>query len=144
MDGSAGLKLLGERIDATVQRVIHQPTLAEHANALAQALAKVGVATKAAWATEDPQAAPRASGAATPTTVTCPRVSNLDEFQPFKRIGCEYRHGLRRKMAASFSYKFCMVELMATLAKAWACQLRLLTQLTPGRQISEAQQLETK
>jgi butyryl-CoA dehydrogenase len=57
MDGGAGLKLLGEHIDATVQRAIHQPALAEHANALAQALAKVGAATKAAWATEEPQAA---------------------------------------------------------------------------------------
>ena len=57
MDGGAGLKLLGDTINQTIERAIQQPQLAEHANALAQALAKIGKATKAAWATDDPQAA---------------------------------------------------------------------------------------
>ena len=57
MEGGAGLMLLGECINATVQQAIHLPELAVHANALAQALAKVGAATKAAWATEEPLAA---------------------------------------------------------------------------------------
>ncbi len=54
MEGGRGLQLLAARIDATVQRAIHEPQLAAHANALAQALAQVGAATKAAWATGEP------------------------------------------------------------------------------------------
>ncbi|MFT3815910.1 MAG: acyl-CoA dehydrogenase [Acidovorax sp.] len=54
MEGGKGLALLAGRINATVQRAIQQPALAEHANALAKALADVGAATKAAWATENP------------------------------------------------------------------------------------------
>ncbi|GAB3758547.1 acyl-CoA dehydrogenase [Ramlibacter monticola] len=51
MEGGKGLALLAARINATIERAIQQPQLAEHANALGQALQKVGAATKAAWAT---------------------------------------------------------------------------------------------
>ncbi len=54
MEGGKGLALLAARVNATIERAIGQPHLAEHANALAQALQKVGAATKAAWATGDP------------------------------------------------------------------------------------------
>src|SRR3990167_2561662 len=54
MEGGKGLQLLAGRINATIQRAIQQPELAVHANALGQALAQVGAATKAAWATGSP------------------------------------------------------------------------------------------
>jgi alkylation response protein AidB-like acyl-CoA dehydrogenase len=54
MEGGKGLTLLAGRINATIERAIQVPALAEHANALGQALQKVGAATKAAWATGDP------------------------------------------------------------------------------------------
>src|SRR3954468_20098760 len=54
MEGGKGLMLLAARINATIERAIQQPQLAEHANALGQALQKVGAATKAAWATGTP------------------------------------------------------------------------------------------
>ena len=54
MEGGKGLALLAARINATIERAIQQPHLAEHANALGQALQKVGAATKAAWATGNP------------------------------------------------------------------------------------------
>jgi hypothetical protein len=54
MEGGKGLSLLAGRINATIERAIQVPALAEHANALGQALQKVGAATKAAWATGDP------------------------------------------------------------------------------------------
>ena len=54
MEGGRGLKLLAGRIDATVQRALQQPALATQASALAAALAHVGRATKAAWATGNP------------------------------------------------------------------------------------------
>lgn len=54
MEGGRGLTLLAARVNATIERAIQQPELAEHANALAQALQQVGAATKAAWATENP------------------------------------------------------------------------------------------
>ena len=54
MEGGRGLTLLAGRINDTVQRAIQQPGLEAHANALAQALAQVGGATKAAWATDEP------------------------------------------------------------------------------------------
>jgi butyryl-CoA dehydrogenase len=53
-EGGRGLMLLAGRINATIERAIQQPHLAEHANALGQALQKVGAATKAAWATGHP------------------------------------------------------------------------------------------
>ncbi|MBC5764409.1 acyl-CoA dehydrogenase [Ramlibacter albus] len=54
MEGGKGLQLLAGRINATIERAIQKPELAEHANALATALQKVGAATKAAWATGNP------------------------------------------------------------------------------------------
>jgi len=54
MEGGRGLLLLAGRVNATIERAIQRPELAEHANALGAALAQVGAATKAAWATEDP------------------------------------------------------------------------------------------
>jgi len=54
MENGRGLRLLAQRIDATVQRAIQVPELAAHANALSQALAQLGGATKAAWATGQP------------------------------------------------------------------------------------------
>ena len=57
MDGGAGLKLLAGRINDTVSRAGQHAATAEHANALAAALQKVGAATKAAWATGLPEEA---------------------------------------------------------------------------------------
>ncbi|WP_137920708.1 acyl-CoA dehydrogenase [Hydrogenophaga sp. 2FB] len=54
MEGGKGLSLLAGRINDTLQRAIHIPEFAAHANALSQALAQVGAATKAAWATGEP------------------------------------------------------------------------------------------
>lgn len=54
MEGGKGLHLLAGRINATIERAIQQPHLAEHANALGEALQRVGAATKAAWATGQP------------------------------------------------------------------------------------------
>lgn len=57
MDGGAGLKLLAAHIGLTVERAGHVDGLAEHANALAGALQRLGAATKAAWATGVPEEA---------------------------------------------------------------------------------------
>jgi butyryl-CoA dehydrogenase len=57
MQGGTGLKLLAHRIDATIARALPQARLATHANALAQALQRLGAATRSAWATADPEAA---------------------------------------------------------------------------------------
>ncbi|MBI5722025.1 MAG: acyl-CoA dehydrogenase [Burkholderiales bacterium] len=57
MDGGAGLKLLATRVSGTIERAGHVDGLAEAANALAAALQKVGAATKAAWATGNPEEA---------------------------------------------------------------------------------------
>ena len=54
MEGGKGLTLLAARINATIERAIQQPALAEHANALGQALQRVGAATRAAWSAGDP------------------------------------------------------------------------------------------
>ncbi|MCA0324314.1 MAG: acyl-CoA dehydrogenase [Proteobacteria bacterium] len=54
MEGGRGLKLLGARIQATLERARAQPGLAEHAKALAAALARLGSATQAAWANGEP------------------------------------------------------------------------------------------
>jgi alkylation response protein AidB-like acyl-CoA dehydrogenase len=52
------LQALAQRINTTIERALQQPALAPHANQLAAALALVGKATKAAWASADaPQAA---------------------------------------------------------------------------------------
>ncbi len=54
MENGKGLQLLAGRINSTIERAIQVPELAAHANALGQALAQVGAATKAAWATGNP------------------------------------------------------------------------------------------
>ncbi|MDO8905312.1 acyl-CoA dehydrogenase [Hydrogenophaga sp.] len=54
MENGKGLQLLAGRINATIERAVQLPELAAHANALGQALAQVGSATKAAWATGNP------------------------------------------------------------------------------------------
>ncbi|MFT3665871.1 acyl-CoA dehydrogenase [Piscinibacter sp.] len=51
MDGGKGLALLAAKVNATVERAMRQPELAGFANELAAALAELGRATKAAWAT---------------------------------------------------------------------------------------------
>ena len=57
MNGGKALAVLAERISETIQKAGHVEGLAGHANALAQALQKVGQSTKAAWATGVPQEA---------------------------------------------------------------------------------------
>jgi alkylation response protein AidB-like acyl-CoA dehydrogenase len=57
MDGGAGLKLLAARMAVTIERAGHVDGLAEHANALAAALQRLGAATKAAWASGVPEEA---------------------------------------------------------------------------------------
>ena len=54
MDGGAGLKLLATTINATIARAGQVPGLAEHGATLAAALQRLGAATKAAWATGNP------------------------------------------------------------------------------------------
>lgn len=57
MDGGAGLKLLAGRINATIERAMAEPALAAHGNELAAALKHLGGATKAAWASAQPEEA---------------------------------------------------------------------------------------
>jgi butyryl-CoA dehydrogenase len=57
MQGGAALRLLAQRVDATITRALDVPRLAEHASALARALQRLGAATRAAWATDDAAAA---------------------------------------------------------------------------------------
>ncbi len=57
MEGGAGLKALATRISQTVQRAGQVQGLAEPATALAEALQKLGAATKAAWSTGNPEEA---------------------------------------------------------------------------------------
>jgi len=57
MNGGKALSVLAERISETIQKAGHVNGLAEHANTLAQALQKVGAATKAAWSTGVPEEA---------------------------------------------------------------------------------------
>ena len=54
MEGGKGLQLLAGRINATIERAIHVPQLAQNANDLGRALQHIGAATKAAWATGNP------------------------------------------------------------------------------------------
>ncbi len=54
MEEGKGLQLLASRINDTIQRARQVPELSAHAQALEQALAQVGAATKAAWATGNP------------------------------------------------------------------------------------------
>ncbi|HEY8706799.1 MAG TPA: acyl-CoA dehydrogenase, partial [Burkholderiaceae bacterium] len=57
MQGGAGLALLAGKVEATIERARAVPPLAEHAEALTTALKHLGSATKAAWATGDPEEA---------------------------------------------------------------------------------------
>ena len=57
MQGGAGLQLLAQTVQATIDKALHTPQLAAFANQLAKALQDVGAATKAAWATEQPREA---------------------------------------------------------------------------------------
>jgi alkylation response protein AidB-like acyl-CoA dehydrogenase len=57
MDGGKGLGLLASKINATIKRAMQVPDLAAQANQLAGALKKIGNATKAAWASGQPQEA---------------------------------------------------------------------------------------
>jgi butyryl-CoA dehydrogenase len=57
MDGGKGLQLLASRINATIEQAMRVPELAGFGNELAAALAEVGRATKAAWATGNPEEA---------------------------------------------------------------------------------------
>ena len=57
MEGGAALMALARRMNETIAAAGQVPGLAEAANQLAQALAQVGAATKAAWATGEPEAA---------------------------------------------------------------------------------------
>jgi hypothetical protein len=54
MDGGKGLALVAHRMNDTIMRAMHLPTLADDAQLLARALQKVGQATKAAWSTGKP------------------------------------------------------------------------------------------
>ena len=51
MQGGAGLKLLAHKIDASIARALPQARLSAHANVLAEALQRLGAATRSAWAT---------------------------------------------------------------------------------------------
>jgi alkylation response protein AidB-like acyl-CoA dehydrogenase len=57
MDGGRGLALLARKVNETIERALPEPSLAEHANALAGALKALGHATRAAWATGNPDEA---------------------------------------------------------------------------------------
>jgi len=57
MDGGKALAVLAARINKTIEHAMARPELAESANQLAAALAKVGRATKMAWATGQPEEA---------------------------------------------------------------------------------------
>jgi hypothetical protein len=57
MNGGKGLLLLAGRINTTIESALAEPALAEYAGALAAALKHVGGATKAAWASGNPEEA---------------------------------------------------------------------------------------
>ncbi|MBI2751818.1 MAG: acyl-CoA dehydrogenase [Burkholderiales bacterium] len=54
MEDGKGLKLLAERMTATIQKAAGVPALAEYAKALGQALQQVGATTQKAWSTGNP------------------------------------------------------------------------------------------
>ncbi|NKE64600.1 acyl-CoA dehydrogenase [Ramlibacter sp. RBP-2] len=54
MEGGKGLDLLAQRMQATIARAQHHPSLAEQAHALGEALQQVQAATRAAWSTANP------------------------------------------------------------------------------------------
>jgi alkylation response protein AidB-like acyl-CoA dehydrogenase len=55
MDGGAGLKLLAARVNDTITRAAQVSELSQRATELAAALQSLGAATKAAWATGQPE-----------------------------------------------------------------------------------------
>ncbi|MDN8615908.1 acyl-CoA dehydrogenase [Variovorax ginsengisoli] len=57
MEDGRGLQLLVGRVGQTIARAAAVPALAAHAKALGEALERVGSATRAAWATGNPQEA---------------------------------------------------------------------------------------
>jgi butyryl-CoA dehydrogenase len=57
MDGGRGLALLAQTVNRTIEQALAVPALAGQANELAGALKALGNATKAAWATGEPEAA---------------------------------------------------------------------------------------
>lgn len=57
MNGGSALLVLAARINRTIESALQDPTLAEQANALAAALARLGRATKNAWASGVPEEA---------------------------------------------------------------------------------------
>ncbi len=57
MQGGVGLKLLAATVQATINRALAMPALADHAAALARALDHLGAATQSAWATGSPEEA---------------------------------------------------------------------------------------
>ncbi|MDY0747842.1 acyl-CoA dehydrogenase [Paucibacter sp. R3-3] len=57
MNGGAALQVLAAHVNDTIEKALQQPALAEQANQLAAALAKVGRATKNAWSTGLPEEA---------------------------------------------------------------------------------------
>jgi alkylation response protein AidB-like acyl-CoA dehydrogenase len=57
MDGGAGLKLLAQRINTTIERAGQVQGLAAHAQSLAASLQALGAATRSAWATGVPEEA---------------------------------------------------------------------------------------
>jgi butyryl-CoA dehydrogenase len=57
MEDGRGLQLLAGRVADTIGRTANVPALAAHAKALGDALQRIGSATKAAWATGNPQEA---------------------------------------------------------------------------------------
>lgn len=57
IDGGAAMKLLAGRVNATIGRAMAEPALAAFGNELAGALQQLGRATKAAWATGQPEEA---------------------------------------------------------------------------------------
>lgn len=54
MENGRGLQLLAARINASIEQALPHSALAAHANALAEALARIGGATKKAWASGEP------------------------------------------------------------------------------------------
>ncbi|MHB1125042.1 MAG: acyl-CoA dehydrogenase [Ramlibacter sp.] len=54
MEGGKGLALLAQRVQATIARAQDHPPLAEHAQALGDAMQQVHAATQAAWSTGNP------------------------------------------------------------------------------------------
>jgi len=57
MQGGRGLQLVAAKVNATVERALTVPEWAEAANALAGTLKAIGHATRAAWATGEPEEA---------------------------------------------------------------------------------------